>query len=188
MYPYANYPPKKFINDFGDNVLDRNGKVVSTPPTPLDDGEDWSDVFKYDRIVADEGTTKHRKKFSLLEQAYCKRWRECINMEKWICMDESRVKGWYHSCMTIGPDPKPIRTGATAHTACVGEGPLESYKVWTRWYGGAADTKLKAVNEHTSTALVWINLFDHFLEPYKGQGHHVICDSAYMSDALASIG
>jgi len=109
-------------------------------------------------------------------------------MGKWICMDESRVKGWYHSCMTIGPDPKPICTGATAHTACVREGELESYKVWARWYGGAADTELKTVNEHTSTALVWINLFDRFLEPYKGEGHHVVCDSAYMSDALANIG
>ena len=81
-----------FVDDFGDDVVDQNGKVVSTPPSPLDDGEDWSDLYKYNRVVADEGTTKHRKKFSLLEQAYCKRWRECINMGKWICMDKSRVK------------------------------------------------------------------------------------------------
>ena len=36
-----------FVDDFGDNVVDRNGKVVSTPPSPLDDGEDWSKVFKF---------------------------------------------------------------------------------------------------------------------------------------------
>jgi hypothetical protein len=46
-----------------------------------------------------------------------KRWQACVNPGKWITTDESRVAGWYHSVMTIGPDPKPIRTGATLHTA-----------------------------------------------------------------------
>jgi hypothetical protein len=35
--------------------------------------------------------------------------REHANSAKWITTDESRVAGWYHSVMTIGPpEPKPI--------------------------------------------------------------------------------
>jgi hypothetical protein len=41
---------------------------------------------------------------------------------KWVTVDESRVAGWYHSCITIGPEPKPIRTGATIHSLCVTHG------------------------------------------------------------------
>jgi hypothetical protein len=32
--------------------------------------------------------------------------------------------------MTIGPEPKPIRTGATLHTICVTDGPLSTYKLF----------------------------------------------------------
>ena len=30
-----------------------------------------------------------------------------------------QLKGWLKSCMTLGPDPKPICTGATQHTVCI---------------------------------------------------------------------
>jgi hypothetical protein len=39
-----------------------------------------------------------------------KRWQAIVNPGRWITTDESRVAGWYHSVMTFGPDPKPIRT------------------------------------------------------------------------------
>jgi hypothetical protein len=56
---------------------------------------------------------------------YLKRWQAIVNPWRWITTDESRVAGWYHSVMTIGPDPKPIRTGATLHTACITKGPQD---------------------------------------------------------------
>ena len=69
----------------------------------------------------------------------------------WITMDESRLKGWYKSCMTIGPEPKPIRTGATLHTVCVSQGPLASYLLCARAYGGSTDEDLNKKHEYTTT-------------------------------------
>ena len=176
-----------FVDDFGEEYVDGQGRVHKPPPALLE-GEDWSDVYNYEQILADEGTTRHRMKFSHLEEAYNRWWRKCVNVGKWLCMDESRLKGWLKSCMTLGPDPKPIRTGATQHTVCIAEGELSMYKVFARVYGGKADMELKKTNDYTKSALVWINLFDKILEPYKGKGHTVVCDSAYMSDALGMIG
>jgi len=58
-----------------------------------------------------------------------KRWQAVVNPGKWITTDESRVAGWYHSAITIGPEPKPIQTGATLHTVCITNGPLHTYKL-----------------------------------------------------------
>ena len=32
---------------------------------------------------------------------------------------ESRATGWPHSPITMGPEPKAIRSGATLHSMCV---------------------------------------------------------------------
>ena len=61
------------------------------------------------------------------------------------------------------------------------------YKVFARVYGGKADMELKKTNDYTKSALVWINLFDKILDPYKGKGHNIVCNSVYMSDALGLI-
>jgi hypothetical protein len=73
---------------------------------------------------------------SLGTRRYNKRWQGIVNFGKSITTDESRVAGWYHSVMTIGPEPKPIRTGATLHTVCVTHGLLSTYKLFARTYGG----------------------------------------------------
>jgi hypothetical protein len=102
--------------------------------------------------------------------------------------DESRVAGWYHSVMTIGPDPKPIQTGATLHTACVTKGPLATYKIFARVYGGDGDQDINRKNPHTVTRLKMVSLFDFMLHAYKGKGHCVVMDAAYMSDAMCLVG
>jgi hypothetical protein len=61
----------------------------------------------------------HRVKHWILEDGYNRRWQAIVNPGKWITTDESRVAGWYHSVMTIGPEPKQIRTGATLHILSV---------------------------------------------------------------------
>ena len=53
--------------------------------------------------------------------------------------DESRLAGWYHSPCTIGPDPKPIRTGATRLSLAITRGKLQFYKLYARCYGGKDD-------------------------------------------------
>jgi hypothetical protein len=91
---------------------------------PKDNGV-WDDIYNDPKVVADLSTASHRLKHGRLEDGYNKqRWQAIVNFGKLITTDESRVAGWYHSVMTIGPAPKPIRTGGTLHTVCVTDGPL----------------------------------------------------------------
>ena len=90
--------------------------------------------------------------------------------------------------MTIGPEPKPIRTGATLHTVCVTKGPLSTYKLFARVYGGRYDEDIDKHNKHTVTKLKMVSLYDFMLDPFKHNGHCVVMDSAYMSDAMCQVG
>jgi hypothetical protein len=69
--------------------------------------------------------------------------------------------------MTIGPDPKPIRTGAILHTACITRGPLATYKLFDRVYGGEGDDDINRRNQYTVTRLKTVSLFDFMLESFK---------------------
>ena len=102
--------------------------------------------------------------------------------------DESRVAGWYKSAMTIGPEPKPIRTGATIHSLCVTHGPLRAYKHFVRVYGGKSDGDLETKHQNTATLQKWVNLYNIMLHSFKGAGRCVTMDSAYMGDIMALIG
>jgi hypothetical protein len=77
-----------------------------------------------------------------LSSSSYKRWQAIVNPGKWITTDESQVVGWYHSVITIGPEPKPIRIGATLHTACVTKGSLSSYKLFASVYVGKFDQEI----------------------------------------------
>jgi hypothetical protein len=90
--------------------------------------------------------------------------------------------------LTIGPDPKSIRTGATLHTACITKGPLATYKLFARVYGGEGYQDINRRNPHTTTRLKMVSLFDFMLDSFKGKGHYVVMDSAYMSDAMGLVG
>ena len=90
--------------------------------------------------------------------------------------------------MTIGPEPKPIRTGATLHTVCVTHGPLSTYKLFARVYGGKYDQDIDRHNKNTVTKLKMVSLYDFMLDPFKHNGHCVVMDSAYMSDAMCQVG
>ena len=94
------------------------------------DDERWSDAYPSEKVEADEGTAKHRRKFAVIEDAYNRRWQAVVKFGRWVTADESRVAGWYHYGMTVGPEPKPIMTGATMHTLCVTHGPLSTYKLF----------------------------------------------------------
>jgi hypothetical protein len=94
---------------------------------------------------------------------------KAVNFGKWITTDESRVAGWYHSVMTIGPEPKPIQTGATLYTVCVTHGPLSTYKLFARVYGGKYDEDIDRHNKNTvtSTKLKMVSLYDFMLDPFS---------------------
>jgi hypothetical protein len=111
-----------------------------------------------------------------------------VNPEKWITTDERRVAGWYHSVMTIGPEPEPIRTGATLHTVCITNGLLHTYKLFARVYGGKSDEDTNTHNEHTATKLKMVSLYNLMLHPFMQERHCVVMDSAYMGDAMVQVG
>ena len=91
--------------------------------------------------------------------------------------------------MTIGPEPKPIQTGATLHTVCITKGPLHTYKLFARVYGGKKnDEDVDVWNEHTVTKLKMVSLYSVMLHPWKGKGHCVVMNSAYMGDAMCQVG
>ena len=110
-----------------------------------------------------------------------------VNFGKWLTADESRASGWYLSAMTMGPEPKPVRTGATLHSLCVTKGPLSTYKLFVRVYGGKTDEDLNQIHPNTTTLLKWISLYSIMLDSFKGRGHYLTMDSAYCGDAMCLI-
>ena len=74
------------------------------------------------------------------------------------------------------------------HSMCVTHGPLAHFKVHVRTYGGKKDEDLNKTTAHTGSIQKFINLLDEFLEDFKGRGHHVTMDSAYMGDLMALSG
>jgi hypothetical protein len=90
--------------------------------------------------------------------------------------------------MTIGPEPEPIRTGAILHTVCITDGPLSTYKLFARVYGGKYDRDIDRHNKNTVTKLKMVSLYDFMLDPFKHNGQCVVMDSAYMSDAMCQVG
>ena len=107
---------------------------------------------------------------------------------QWITADESRAAGWYNSPLTIGPEPKPTRTGATLHSLAITFGVLKFYKLFARCYGGREDEDISLHrHENCATDQKFVNLYDMMLDPFKDKGHCVTCDSAYMSNIMAQI-
>ena len=76
---------------------------------------------------------------------------------------------WYKSGITIGPEPKPICTGATIYSMCVTEGDLDTFKLHCRVYGGRTDEGLNKVHANTATTQKWVNLHNKMLEEFKDQ-------------------
>jgi hypothetical protein len=148
----------------------------------------WSDTHDDPKVVADPSTVTHRLKHGWLEDGYNKRWQAIVHLGKWITTDVSRVAGWYHSAMTIGPEPKPIWTGAILHTVYITNGPLHTYKLSARVYGGKSDEDINVHNEHTATKLKMVSLYNLMLHPFKHKGHCVVMDSAYMGDDMCQVG
>jgi hypothetical protein len=92
--------------------------------------DDWDGDNEWDELYADskkcspEGTAKHGQKFSMFKDGFNRRWKECTTFGRWLTFNKSRVVGWYHSPITQGPDPKPIRTGGTIHSLAITYGDL----------------------------------------------------------------
>ena len=109
-----------------------------------EDGVEWDDVY-LDSKHKSPDSARHRAKFTTVEDACNARWKEVVIFGRCLTFDESRIAGWYKSAITIGPDPKPIRTGATVHSMCVTFGPLAGFKLHVRAYGRTRRSDRKSV-------------------------------------------
>ena len=159
---------------------------------PNENGEDeyWEDIFESsgdERFEPTPDVEKHRRKYEHIEDGFNRRWKEVVNFGRWITADESRVAGWYNSGITIGPEPKPIRTGATIHSIAVTHGALRSFKLHVRVYGGKTDEGLNYTHENTATTQKWVNLYNMMLDSFKQKGMCCTLDSAYSGDTLFQI-
>ena len=55
-------------------------------------------------------------------------------------------------------------------------------------YRGKTNEDLNVTHCNTANTQKWVNLFDELLKKFKGDGHCVTMDSAYMGDIMAHIG
>ena len=161
-----------------DAMLDRNRCMHFTDDWTEDDAEDWGAVYNDPKVESPE-TSRHRIKFCLIEDGFNDAWMKHIILGKYITFDESRIVGWYSSAITMWPEPKSIRTGATVHSMCVTFGPLATYMLKVRTYGGKTDEDLNKKSRNIGTVQKFVNLLDMFLDDFKGRGCHVTCDLAY---------
>ena len=153
-----------------------------------EEDEVWDDKYKNARESNAQGTTNHQRKFGMIEDGYNCRWQAMVNFVRRATNDKSRIAGWYKSPLTIGPEPRPISTGATLHTICITDSPLATYKLFARAYIYKSDSLLYHINDNTLTKQKWIDLYDIMLDSFKGAGLCVTMKSAYMGDVMAQIG
>ena len=67
----------------------------------------------------------------------------------------------------MGPESKPIRTGATVHSLCAMHGPLKTFKIFVQAYGGASDMDLDVVHKNVQNTQKWVKLYDIMLDQFK---------------------
>ena len=111
-----------------------------------------------------------------------------VNLGRRMTSNKSRITGWYHSPLTIEPEPNPIHTSATLTNLCITYVPLATYKLFARAYVGKYDSSLNPIKHNNITKQKWINMYDIMLDSFKGAGRCVAMDSVYMGDVMAQIG
>jgi hypothetical protein len=74
------------------------------------------------------------------------------------------------------------------HTVCFTDGPLATYKLHTQTFGNKTDEDLQSCHINVATMQKWVNLMSVLIDDFKGNGHNITMDSAYMGDIMAQIG
>ena len=128
-------------------MRDMNRCMHFTDDWKEDDEDDWDAIYDDPKCESPD-TSRHRIKCCLIEDAFNAAWIKHIVFGKYITFNESRIAGWYHSVITIGTEPKPIRTGATVHSMCITFGPLKTFMLRVRTYGGKTDQDLSKKKQH----------------------------------------
>lgn len=75
--------------------------------------EKWRVKYADKKLKPLPEVSHHRHKFKHIDDRYNYRWEKCLDFGKWVTTDESHVDGCYKFSITVGPEPKPKRTGAT---------------------------------------------------------------------------
>ena len=147
---------------------------------------EWNENFNYPKDDHNHDAYAHCTKIGLIKNMYVKGWQQCVKFGCWVAADKLRLAGWYHSPCTIGSDPKLIRTSTTLHSLTTTCGKLQFYKIYARTYGGKHGGNLEqGWHKHMAGEQKFINhlFFVLMLSLFRGKGHHVTRDSAYMGDS-----
>jgi hypothetical protein len=51
-----------------------------------DRDNEWGDVYSDSKTCSLEGTAKHRQKFSMFEESFNRRWKECTIFGRWLTL------------------------------------------------------------------------------------------------------
>ena len=78
--------------------------------------------------------------------------------------------------MTCEPEPKPICMRETLHTLCLTKGPLATFKLHARVYGGVKDDDLDDIHNNTSNLQKQVNLYNLIFESFKGKDRCMTID------------
>jgi hypothetical protein len=116
-----------------------------------EDKEVWDDYFGDVKVESPPDVAHHRRKFAIVENAFNGKLKVVVIFGRRLTMDESHTPGWYNGPITQGPEPKPIRTGATMHTVCVTDGLLATYKLHAQTFGGKTDEDLQSRHINVAT-------------------------------------
>jgi hypothetical protein len=60
--------------------------------------------------------------------------------------------------------------------------------LFARVHGGKYNEDIDRHNKNTVNKLKMVSLYDFMLDPFKHNGHCVVIDSVYMSDAMCQVG
>ncbi len=152
-----------------------------------EEGDVWANTFNDVKIELPSHVAHHHFKFAIVEDAFNLQWKAAVIFGQQLTMDKSQTPGWYHGPITHGLVPKPVCTCATMHTICVTDGPLATYKLHAWTFGSKTDEDLQSCHVNTVIMQKRMNLVSVLLDNFKGNGHCVMIDSAYMGDIMAQI-
>ena len=126
----------------------------------------------------------------MVKDTFNTHWNELVSYGLRINFNKRRVAGWYKSSINIGPGPRLIRTGATLCSICITFGPLVTFKLHVRTYGGREDKDMNKLNPNVEGGGIqkFINLLKTFFTEFMGCGHIATMDSVYMGELAAQVG
>ena len=99
----------------------------------------------------------HQQQFAIVKDLFNRHWKDAMMSGCWLMIDKIQTPGWDHGPITQGLEPEPICTGMMMHTICITDGPLATYKLHCRIFGGKTDKDFQSHHVNTVMTQKWVN-------------------------------